>query len=45
VKVDRKVTFVNSELLAKFGWEVLDHPPYSPGMAPSEYEPSIEKRF
>jgi histone-lysine N-methyltransferase SETMAR len=24
-------------LLEKFGWEVLDHPPYSPDLAPSDY--------
>lgn len=25
------------ELLAKFGWDVLEHPPYSPDLAPSDY--------
>jgi hypothetical protein len=24
-------------LLEKFGWEVFDHPPYSPDLAPSDY--------
>jgi len=25
------------EKIAKFGWELLTHPPYSPGIAPSDY--------
>ena len=25
------------ELLENFGWEQLDHPPYSPDLAPSDY--------
>lgn len=25
------------ELIASFGWEQLDHPPYSPDLAPSDY--------
>jgi hypothetical protein len=25
------------ELLDHFGWEVFDHPPYSPDLAPSDY--------
>jgi len=25
------------ELLDHFGWQVLDHPPYSPDLAPSDY--------
>jgi transposase len=28
---------VTKELLADFGWEVLEHPPYSPDLAPSDY--------
>ncbi|PNF18593.1 hypothetical protein B7P43_G06250 [Cryptotermes secundus] len=23
--------------IAKFGWTVLPHPPYSPGLAPSDF--------
>ena len=25
------------ELIEKFGWEVVPHPPYSPDLAPSDY--------
>ncbi|GFV17566.1 histone-lysine N-methyltransferase SETMAR [Trichonephila clavipes] len=25
------------ELIESFGWEVLDHPPYSPDLAPSDF--------
>ncbi|GFX77960.1 uncharacterized protein TNCV_909771 [Trichonephila clavipes] len=25
------------DLITSFGWELLDHPPYSPDLAPSDY--------
>ncbi len=28
---------VTKQLLEQFDWEVLEHPPYSPDMAPSDY--------
>ena len=28
-------------LLDSFGWEVLDHPQYSPDLAPSDYHPFL----
>ena len=28
---------LTQNLLHEFGWEVLDHPPYSPDLAPSDY--------
>ncbi|GBO35272.1 Histone-lysine N-methyltransferase SETMAR [Araneus ventricosus] len=27
----------NQELLDQFGWEIFDHPPYSPDLAPSDF--------
>jgi histone-lysine N-methyltransferase SETMAR len=27
------------ELLRRYNWEVLDHPPYSPDLAPSDFHP------
>ncbi|GBL77891.1 Histone-lysine N-methyltransferase SETMAR [Araneus ventricosus] len=29
------------ELLDKFGWEIFDHPPYSPDLAPSDFQPFL----
>jgi histone-lysine N-methyltransferase SETMAR len=41
-----------SEILEKYGWQVLSHPPYSPDMSPPEFQllpklkkPLREKRF
>jgi histone-lysine N-methyltransferase SETMAR len=28
---------MSSELLRRYNWEVLDHPPYSPEIAPSNF--------
>ncbi|GBM12380.1 hypothetical protein AVEN_211565-1 [Araneus ventricosus] len=28
---------VTQELLDQFGWEIFDHPPYSPDLAPSDF--------
>ncbi|KAJ4426715.1 hypothetical protein ANN_26513 [Periplaneta americana] len=30
-------TNVHDELLDQFGWEIFDHPPYSPDLAPSDF--------
>jgi hypothetical protein len=31
------LTDVTTGLLEKFKWDVLDHPPYSPDLAPSDF--------
>jgi histone-lysine N-methyltransferase SETMAR len=28
---------VSQELLTSFGWDIVTHPPYSPDLAPSDY--------
>lgn len=35
------------ELLSKFGWELVEHPPYSPDIAPSDYHmfPTLKKHL
>ena len=32
-----RTALVTKALLTQFKWEVLDHPPYSPGLAPSDF--------
>jgi transposase len=34
-----------SEILGKYGWQVLPHPPYSPDMSPPDFKliPKIEE--
>ena len=32
-----EVRSVTSALLEKFKWDILDHPPYSPDLAPSDF--------
>jgi len=34
-----------SEILEKYGWQVLSHPPYSPDMSPSAFDlfPKLKK--
>lgn len=36
-----------TELLRKFGWEIVEHPPYSPDIAPSDYHmfPALKKHL
>lgn len=38
---------VTLDLLKKFGWEIIDHPPYSPDVAPSDYHmfPALKKHL
>ena len=33
------------DLIGSFGWEQLDHPPYSPDLAPSDYHLSLQRDF
>ncbi|GBN63398.1 Histone-lysine N-methyltransferase SETMAR [Araneus ventricosus] len=32
------------ELLDQFGWEIFDHPPYSPDLAPSDFHLSFKMK-
>ncbi|GBN54278.1 Histone-lysine N-methyltransferase SETMAR [Araneus ventricosus] len=32
----------SQELLDEFGWEIFDHPPYSPDLAPSDFHLSLK---
>jgi len=47
-----RATGAVSEILEKYGWQVLPHTPYSPDMSPSDFDlfpelkkPLREKRF
>jgi len=36
-----------SEILEKYGWQVLPHPPHSPDMSPADFDlfPELKKAF
>uniref|UniRef100_A0A182RXW6 Histone-lysine N-methyltransferase SETMAR n=2 Tax=Anopheles funestus TaxID=62324 RepID=A0A182RXW6_ANOFN len=38
---------VTLDLLKKFGWDIIDHPPYSNDVAPSDYHmfPALKKHL
>ena len=51
-KARSHASFETSEILEKYGWQVLSHPPYSPDMSPPAFDlflklkkPLHEKRF
>jgi len=41
------VTNKTTSLIAEFGWDMLDHPPYSPDFAPSDFHmfPALKKHL
>jgi hypothetical protein len=41
----REDQYTTVNLLERWGWEILEHPPYSPDLAPSEFHlfPNVKK--
>ena len=45
IKAQPHATGAVSEILEKYGWQVLRHPPYSPNMSPTDFDffPKLKK--